>query len=209
MPDFFVKICGITNETDALAAVAMGADVLGFIFAPSARKVSVATVTDIVRRLPDGVTTIGVFKDADRVEVVETIEATGLAGAQLHGNETAEEIAFIRDFVSIVIKAGSSQRSEMKKFDNSLADYLLVDGNVPGSGVSHDFGDIFSKPMEKPLIAAGGLTPLNVAGVARELPIVGVDVASGVERSPGIKDAALMAEFISAAQRGFSERTGA
>ena len=86
----FVKICGTTTEEDALLAVAMGADAVGFIFAPSPRQVSPGRVRDIVRRLPPEVLTVGVFRDELPERVVEVVNSSGLRGAQLHGRETPE-----------------------------------------------------------------------------------------------------------------------
>ncbi|HEX4081967.1 MAG TPA: phosphoribosylanthranilate isomerase, partial [Acidimicrobiales bacterium] len=87
----FVKICGITSEADALLAVGLGADALGFIFAPSPRQVAPAVVGDIVKRLPHGVLTVGVFRDDAPRRVVEIANQIGLGAVQLHGHETAED----------------------------------------------------------------------------------------------------------------------
>src|SRR3954453_14332430 len=86
----FVKICGITNEDDALLAVALGADAVGFVFAPSVRQISVQRAYDIARRLPPEILTVGVFRDTAPERVVEQVRAAGLKAAQLHGHETPE-----------------------------------------------------------------------------------------------------------------------
>ena len=87
----FVKICGITSEDDALLAVAMGADAVGFVFAPSPRQVPVQQVYDITRRLPPEILTVGVFRDEHPKRVVEIVHRSGVKGAQLHGNESADD----------------------------------------------------------------------------------------------------------------------
>jgi phosphoribosylanthranilate isomerase len=87
----FVKICGTTTEEDALLAVAMGADAVGFVFAPSPRQVSAHAVGDIVKRLPPEILTVGVFRDEAPQRVVEVVNGTGLKGAQLHGHETPDQ----------------------------------------------------------------------------------------------------------------------
>src|SRR4051812_47060518 len=92
----FVKICGITSEEDALLAVAMGADAVGFVFAPSTRQVAARLVHDIVRRLPPEVLTVGVFRDEGAQRVVDVVNGAGLRAAQLHGRETAEQTAWVR-----------------------------------------------------------------------------------------------------------------
>lgn len=92
----FVKVCGTTSEEDALLAVAMGADAVGFIFAPSSRQIAPAVAADIAKRLPAEVLTVGVFRDQSPRRVVEVMEATGLRAAQLHGRETPEQTAWVR-----------------------------------------------------------------------------------------------------------------
>ena len=101
----FVKICGITNEEDALLATALDADALGFVFAPSPRQVHAETVRDIVRRLPREVTTVGVFRNESPRHIVEIVNRTGLHGVQLHGGEPESEVEWIRERVSFVIQA--------------------------------------------------------------------------------------------------------
>ena len=98
-----MKVCGITTEDDALLAVALGADALGFVFASgSPRQVRVKEVGDIVRRLPPGQPTVGVFRDERRERVVEIVHSIGLTGAQLHGREPASEVAWIADIGRLV-----------------------------------------------------------------------------------------------------------
>src|SRR5215813_4862568 len=102
----FIKICGITNEEDALLSVALGADALGFIFASgSPRQVQPATVAEILHRLPSGVVTVGVFRNESRERVVEIVNTLGLGGAQLHGREPMSEVRYIRRRVPFVIQA--------------------------------------------------------------------------------------------------------
>ena len=101
----FVKICGITNEEDALLAVAVGADAVGFVFAPSKRKVPVSRVTDIIRRLPPDVMTVGVFKDELPERIIKIINETGLVAAQLHGVESTAHVQAVKQEVRTVFKA--------------------------------------------------------------------------------------------------------
>ena len=89
----FVKICGITNEDDALLAVAMGADAVGFVFAPSPRQIAVQQAYDITRRLPPEVLTVGVFRDEHPKRVVDLVHRSGVKAAQLHGNERPDDVA--------------------------------------------------------------------------------------------------------------------
>src|SRR5215218_1764208 len=93
LPPMFVKICGITNEDDALLAVAMGADALGFVFAPSSRQIAAQQVYDITRRLPPEVLTVGVFRDDHPSRVIEVVQRSGVKAAQLHGHERPSDVA--------------------------------------------------------------------------------------------------------------------
>jgi len=102
----FVKICGTTTEEDALLAVAMGADAVGFIFAPSPRQISPSRVHDIVRRLPPEVLTVGVFRNELPERVVEVVNSAGLRGAQLHGRETPDQARFVKERVPVRCSTG-------------------------------------------------------------------------------------------------------
>src|SRR3978361_474490 len=101
----FVKICGITTEDDALFAIAMGADAVGFVFAPSPRQIAAQQVYDITRRLPPEILTVGVFRDEHPARVIDTVNRAGLKAAQLHGHESPEDVAAVAAQVRYVIKA--------------------------------------------------------------------------------------------------------
>jgi phosphoribosylanthranilate isomerase len=196
----WVKICGITSESDALLAVAMGADAVGFIFAPSTRQVSARDVSDIVRRLPSEILTVGVFRDEHPERVVGICQATGLKAAQLHGRESPAATATVRAGVGFVIKAFAAGADEMERADEYRADLVLVDAPTPGSGTAFDWSLMDALDASSRLVLAGGLTPDNVAAAIRRVRPWGVDVASGVEASPGRKDPRKLMAFIEAAQ---------
>lgn len=196
----FVKICGVTNEADALLAVGFGASAVGFIFAPSVRQVAVAEVHDIVRRLPPEVMTVGVFRDAPASTVVEQVHAAGLGAAQLHGHESPETVRYVRDRVPFVIKALPAGSEDVERFDEFGADLLLLDSATPGSGVTFDWSLARGVTDPSRLLVGGGLNPGNVAELVTHLRPFGVDVASGVESSPGVKDPRLVSDFIHAAR---------
>ena len=101
----WVKICGITNEEDALLAIALGADAIGFVFAPSSRQIAPGVARDIAVRLPPDMLTVGVFRNESAQRVVGLVNSSGLRGAQLHGHETPADTRFVRVHVPIVIKA--------------------------------------------------------------------------------------------------------
>ncbi len=197
----FVKICGTTSEEDALLAVAMGADAVGFIFAPSTRQVAAQLVRDIVRRLPPEVLTVGVFRDDAPERVVEIVNATGLRAAQLHGRETAQQTQWVRARVPVVIKAFTAGHPAIARAGDHGADLVLIDSADPGSGKVFDWSLAEDAPPGQRLVLAGGLAPHNVAeAIARVRPF-GVDVVSGVEVEPGRKDARLVRAFVSAAKQ--------
>ncbi len=204
--EFIIKICGITTEADALMCVSQGANAIGFVFAPSIRQMVPAEARDIVKRLPEEVTAVGVFRNENKIRVIEMAEEVGLNAVQLHGLESADEVAFLRDFIPTVIKALPAESPDLRSFDHSHADFLLLDGENPGSGENHEWGPLGRTHLRTPVIAAGGLTPLNVGQVARTLPVRGVDVSTGVEAGAGRKDPELVADFIRAARQGYANR---
>jgi phosphoribosylanthranilate isomerase len=199
--DLFVKICGITSEADALLAVSLGASAVGFIFAPSPRQVPVHLAGDIAKRLPDHVLTVGVFRNEAPQRVVEAVHAGGLGAAQLHGQETAEETQWVRARVPIVIKAFRAGERAIGRFSHFGADYLMVDGENPGSGQVFDWRLAEGVVDHHRLILSGGLRPDNVAQAVAHLRPGGVDVATGVESAPGRKDPLLLRDFIANARQ--------
>lgn len=200
----FVKICGLTTEEDALLAVAVGADALGFIFAPSKRQVTASRVADIVKRLPREITTVAVFRDETPTRIRQIVNQTGVTAVQLHGHETPDIVAEVKLDVRTVFKAVPAGSEAFMQAHEFGADAILVDNPNPGSGQLFDWRLAEDAPFSVPLILAGGLDPTNVADAIRKVRPWGVDVASGVERAPGIKDPILVRDFVAAA-RAFDE----
>lgn len=200
----FVKICGVTGEDDALLAVALGADAVGFVFAPaSPRRVHPEIVRDIVRRLPTEVVTVGVFRDERPEQVVEVVSRCGLRGAQLHGGETAADVGFVRARVPFLIRAlpaGDARLGETLPAAEA-PDVVLLDSPEPGSGTVFDWSLAEGAPDGVRLMLAGGLNPDNVEQAIRKVRPWGVDAASGVESSPGRKDPAKLRRFVEVAKR--------
>jgi phosphoribosylanthranilate isomerase len=192
----FVKICGITSEEDALLAIAMGADAVGFVFAPSSRQVAAGLVRDIVRRLPPEVLTVGVFRDEAPQRVVEIVNTIGLRAAQLHGHETVESTIMVRSKVPFVIKGFPAGDPALERADDFKADAILIDSHAPGSGEMFDWSLAEGAPINRRVILAGGLTPENVAEAIDRVKPWGVDVSTGVETGPGRKDARLVRDFV-------------
>lgn len=196
----FVKICGTTSEEDALLAVAMGADALGFIFAPSTRQIAPALAREIVRRLPPEIVTIGVFRDEVPERVVEIVNGAGLKGAQLHGRESEEQTQWIRRRVPMVIKGFAAGDDAIRKAADYKADVVLLDTPNPGSGQVFDWRLAEGVPDGVRLLLAGGLAEDNVAEAIARVRPWGVDVVTGVEASPGHKDPRKLRAFVAAAK---------
>jgi phosphoribosylanthranilate isomerase len=198
----FVKICGTTTEEDALLATALGTDALGFIFAPSRRQVRPDDVRSIVKRLPHDIVTVGVFANERPERVVEVASTVGLHGVQLSGQEPLSEVRWIRERLQFVIQGFTAGDPALASAANGPADVVLVDSPNPGSGQVFDWRLAEGAPRGMRLLLAGGLSPDNVAEAIRRVRPWGVDVATGVESSPGRKDPRKLRRFIEAARSG-------
>jgi phosphoribosylanthranilate isomerase len=196
----FVKICGITNEDDALLAAALGADAVGFVFAASPRRISTNIAREIVRRLPPEILTVGVFRDERKERVVEAANTAGLRAVQLHGRETPADCTWIRQRVPVTIRAFAAGDPGLERIDDYGADLTLIDSATPGSGRVFDWQVLDGAPVGRSFILAGGLDPENVADAVAAVRPWGVDVSSGVEAAPGHKDPVRLREFIRAAR---------
>ena len=195
-----IKICGIMNKEDALAAAHFGADALGFVFATSPRKVSAESAREIIKTLPPFVKTVGVFVDEDPERVSSIAARCGLDILQFHGSESVD---YCNSFNRRVIKAVRMQsRDELKNLSNyvDVVDGLLLDTYVPnklgGTGITFDWELAVEARKYGRIILAGGLNPENVAAAIRLVKPYAVDASSGLERSPGVKDHEKMAQFI-------------
>jgi phosphoribosylanthranilate isomerase len=200
-----IKICGITNEEDALAAAHLGADALGFIFAPSPRRISVERAREIIKVLPPLVQTVGVFVNEDPEKVLSTAAACGLDILQLHGSESVD---YCSGFDRRVIKAVRLQsRDELKNLSKyvNVVDALLLDTYVPnklgGTGITFDWKLAVEARRYGRIVLAGGLNPENVAAAISMVKPYAVDASSGLERSPGVKDHEKMARFVKEANK--------
>ena len=199
-----VKICGITNADDAQAAVAAGADLLGFVFhEQSPRHVTVEQAAEIARTVPPFVLRVGLFVNAPTELVMEAMMRCGLQLLQFHGDETPE---YCLQFGAMSMKAFPMTDAEsLRALTDYPTDAWLLDAFVPGQrgGTGHSFNwDLAVEAVKfgKPVFLAGGLTPENVADAVRKVQPCGVDVSSGVESAPGKKDHAKLRAFIEAAK---------
>lgn len=213
VPAVCAKVCGLTRREDAEAAAAAGASFLGAVFAPGGpRNVASAAAADLFTDLPPR--RVGVFVNAPMVELLRAADTAGLDVLQLHGDETPEYIEQLREremwmiWKAVRPRSGSEFRSAVSRY-GSLVDGLLVDGwsraARGGTGARFPWGEVAeqreSLPAGVSLIVAGGLRAGNLARAVALLRPDVVDVSSGVERSPGIKDPAAIHEFMSTVQR--------
>jgi phosphoribosylanthranilate isomerase len=195
-----VKICGITREEDALGAVRAGADALGFNFWPgSKRHLTAAAARRIVARLPPFVTPVGVFVNQPEAEVRAIAAETGVQVLQLHGDETPETCARMPLPVVKAIPVDALQ-SLSRLLSYEVSAFLLdtPSRGYGGSGAPFDWSLAEGVSEVAPVILAGGLDPENVAAAIRAVRPYAVDVASGVESSPGVKDMQKMVRFVAA-----------
>ena len=193
----WVKICGITTVDDALLSVALGADSLGLNFVSgSVRQIAPAQARNITTRVPGEILTVGIFRNEAKERVVDLVLNNGLGAAQLHGHETPDEVAWVADRVPTVIKAVSAGTEQARRADEFPVPTILVDAAVPGAGETFDWSLTESLPEDKRILLAGGLNPDNVADAIAQVRPWGVDVASGVEQSPGRKDPSALRRFI-------------
>jgi len=202
MPPVKVKICGITRLDDALAAVRLGADALGFNFWPrSKRYLPPDRARAIVRRLPPFVTAVGVFVDPTRDEVLRALDASGVGVAQLHGDEPPALCASLPlPVVKAVRLATSHDLAQLAAYDVQAFLLDAPSAGYGGSGTTCDWSLAAAVARELPVVLAGGLSPDNVAEAVRTVRPWAVDVASGVESAPGVKDEERMRRFIEQAK---------
>mgnify|MGYP005845365963 CR=1 FL=1 len=193
-----VKICGITNVEDALAAVEMGADLLGFNFYPeSKRYITLENALEIIKKLPTFVDTVGIFVNSDHENIRGIAKKSLLNWIQMHGDETPEFCDNLQWASAKTIKAVRVESPEdMERVNNYYTDAVLLDAFHPdeygGTGESFDW-DLITN-TNKRIILAGGITPEN-AVEAIETGVYGIDLCSGIESEPGRKDHEKMQEL--------------
>lgn len=229
----WIKICGTTNLEDAKSAVDAGADALGFILAESPRRISPQQARDIVQQLPRQIAKIGVFVNESPERVGELVREIGLTGVQLQGDETPLDARELRRLLTSrtgrlrIFKAVGVARGvegALREFSGETAiDGVLLDsfaaraaghahGNVARGGTGKTFdwkrAQSFVPGLVKNtrVIIAGGLSPENVAQAIAMLNPWGVDVCTGVEKSPGLKDATKVRAFVEAARSASAPR---
>lgn len=198
-----VKICGITTIEDALLAADLGADAIGLNFvARSPRRIAWAQARAIVDALAGATLVVGVVADLDEGELRALVAETGIGCLQLHGDEPPEALVPFLPHAYKALRIGSAE--DVARAASYPGDYLLADAKVEGAlggtGATFDWSLARDLAAARKLTLAGGLDPSNVAEAIRTVRPFCVDVASGVEQRPGVKDAARMRAFIDAAR---------
>ncbi|MEJ2060284.1 MAG: phosphoribosylanthranilate isomerase [Gammaproteobacteria bacterium] len=205
-----VKICGITRVEDALAATQAGADAVGLVFyAKSRRFVTAERAREICLALPPFVSRVGLFLDADDRLIRETLDSVPLDLLQFHGDECPADCpGYGLPYIKAVGMQGKTDVARYAASYPDAAGFLLdshATGEAGGTGLAFDWGRM-PADLDVPLILAGGLAPENVAEAVRTTGVYGVDVSSGVESAPGIKDHEKIRTFIKEVERVDCER---
>ncbi|HXH26211.1 MAG TPA: phosphoribosylanthranilate isomerase [Vicinamibacterales bacterium] len=210
-PDPLIKVCGITRAEDARHAVAHGATALGFVFWPSSpRYIVPEAARAIVAGLPRGVVAVGVFVNETIDGIRRAVEASGVTAVQLHGDEPPD---YARALDGMLLRAVGLEAAAAAVAIWPRRVTLLIDAADPvrrgGTGMLVDWQKAADLARRRSFVLAGGLTPDNVADAIRLVRPAGVDVSSGVERAPGIKDAEKVTAFVASARRAFAALAGA
>lgn len=221
----WVKICANTTSSDARAAADAGADAVGFVFAPSRRQVNASQVREIANGLPPSLERVGVFAGIAAEEIAEAARFARLTAVQLHGGYRAETSQRLRELLGadfVLIETASWDLEDQARSAQDVTRALgtiahgraLIDarvgGNSGGLGIAFDWAEagtvVAHAPAELHVILAGGLRPETVAEAVRLVQPWGVDVASGVELKPGVKDSRRVREFIENARNAASPK---
>ena len=208
-----VKICGLRSVADVQAVAAAGAAFFGLnFFPPSPRYVSLSLARDLALAAPVGLAKVALTVDADDAVLDAIVEAMPLDMLQLHGHETPDRVAAVRARYGLPVMKVLGVRdegdlAELMDF-STVADQIMIDAKAPkdavlpgGNGVPFDWRLVAGRRWLRPWMLAGGLTPDNVAEAVRLTGVQQVDVSSGVESAPGVKDYAKVAAFVAAARR--------
>ena len=193
-----VKICGLSTKEAVKTAVSVGADYIGFVFAPSKRQVTVEQATELSKFIPSHIQKVGVFVSPSRAELLEAVDKVGLDFVQVHGK--------VVDKLFENLPCASIQAVQVDgngHVPNSQADYLLFDAPVAGSGQTFDWGQLDTTELAQPFFIAGGLNEDNVARAIQHFSPFAVDVSSGVE-TDGQKDHEKIRRFIERVKHGIS-----
>ena len=202
----YVKICGVTRAVDVETVVASGADGLGLILSKSSRQLTLDAARPLAHAARGRVLVTAVFRGRDDAFILESARSLEVDVVQLHDHLSTVLREELHVDGRLIVKALAIDSGEFLDFDDTLVDAIMVDGPTSGSGVPHSWDRLAERTFRVPVIAAGGLAPANVADVVRLTGAWGVDVSSGVESSPGVKDPTLVGQFVERARRAMAGR---
>lgn len=208
---WYVKICGVTTVDDAMCVADSGATALGAILTESTRRIGVARAAEIAAATQGRILRIAVVRGDEETLVRGALERIDFDAVQVHGPLGDELRDWLRERHVAVIKALSVETPEFHSYDDREADAVLVEGPIPGSGEPHAWDSLARRGFTGRVIGAGGLTSSSVGAVIDAYNLWGVDVSTGVESSPGVKDHRRVLDFVATARRhleGRMERSG-
>lgn len=196
-----IKICGITNLKDARAAVKLGADALGFILAPSPRRVTLSAAKKIIKMLPPFITTVAVVVNEKKDRLDKIIKTKAFDLLQLHGEETPQQCNYLKNKIKLIKTFRIKNKGSLKYISDYKIKAILLDTFVKekygGTGAIFNWALVkLIKSKNYSLVLSGGLNPKNVGLAIRKIKPYAVDVSSSVEKYPGKKDLALLKKFI-------------
>ncbi|MFG1707300.1 phosphoribosylanthranilate isomerase [Nonomuraea sp. M3C6] len=195
----YVKICGLSEPEHVATAVEAGADAIGFVMTRSPRRVTPERAAELAALVPGHVLTVGVFRGEHPDAVRAAALTSGVRGVQLHGRHPHGDFTALKDLGRCLVRAVDAEADlRCGAYDEDL---LIVDAPHAGSGQPWDWAAVRGRPSGRWMLA-GGLTPANVTEAVAAAEPWGVDVSSGVETSPGVKDPALIRAFLETVRRG-------
>ncbi len=208
----FIKVSGVIDENDALFCIGLGANAIGFDFGPTPRRISTSVAHDIVRRLPAGAISVGVFRNEMPERIAEIANTLGLHAVQIEGAITQGALSYVAERVNTVLRSIPSSVNLDLALPLSGVDYLVMPEADDHDSLVDCLETFADTTVRTPMIASGGLNASNVVDVVQNYPVWGVDVRSGVEVSPGVKDPVLLGQFIANARwaydNAYVERPG-
>ncbi len=203
----YIKICGVTTLGDANAIIDAGANALGLIMTKSPRQLTLDRALAIAAATKGRIVRTAVFNEEDDDVILDALDPLDVDAVQLHGPLSEALTAALRERQVTIVKALSIGSDEFFDFDERGVDMVHIDGAKPGSGQAHSWDELEARSFIVPVIAAGGLRPDSVAHVITFTSVWGVDTASGVESSPGVKDRELVKRFVHNATTAFEKKS--
>ena len=196
----FISVSGVTTEDDALFSIGLGASAVGFDFGPTPRQIAVSEAHDIVRRLPAGAISVGIFHNEMPERIVEITNNLGLSAVQINGPFGPGALSYVAERVNTVFRSLTSTANHDLARPLPGVDYFVLPESDDANSLVDCLELFADEAVRTPIVASGGLSAYNVVDVVQNYPVWGVDVRSGVESAPGVKDPVLLGQFIANAR---------